>query len=409
MLKRIGLPMNLTAAEQMLLKALRAALRGESVEEEHSAGDWEALMALSAAHKVLPLVGEAVYACPSAREVWSRYKARSIAQVTAQTVKSCQFMALYDRMRQEGLHPLVVKGIVCRALYPRGDHRISGDEDLFVPDGEFSACCEALRRSGLVPTGDEEGFEVGWRREGSPLYIELHRRLFAPDAGAYGELERFFDASRRVSYPVEGGSVDSLTPHDHMLYLLLHAYKHFIHSGFGIRQVCDIGLWAKVYGAGIDWERLYEQCGKAHALTFSAAVFQIARRYLGVELALPRRWEAISTDCEPMLRDLLGAGIYGSAQRSRLHSATVTLGTVESQRKAGRGGMLGSLFPSRRSMEGKYPVLKKHPWLLPGAWCLRLVRYGAGTLTAGKENSAAEALRIARERTELLRFYDIIE
>ena len=37
---------------------------------------------------------------------------------------------LFDKMRQNGLTPLIVKGIVCRDLYPNPDLRTSNDEDL---------------------------------------------------------------------------------------------------------------------------------------------------------------------------------------------------------------------------------------------------------------------------------------
>lgn len=33
---------------------------------------------------------------------------------------------------------------------------------------------------------------------------------------------------------------------DHLFYLICHALKHFYHSGFGIRQVCDILLFAAI-------------------------------------------------------------------------------------------------------------------------------------------------------------------
>ena len=36
-----------------------------------------------------------------------------------------------------------------------------------------------------------------------------------------------------------------LAPTDHLLCLLCHAYKHFLYAGFGIRHVCDIGIFAE--------------------------------------------------------------------------------------------------------------------------------------------------------------------
>ena len=405
----------LTAAQALLLQALGTALRGESAawSEEIPEENWTELVSLSTAHKVLPLVAEAVYTSPAAARYsgMPQLKRMTVGQVMAQSAKTYEFLSLYDTLVARGLHPLVVKGIVCRSLYPNPDHRISGDEDLYVPEGEFEACCEIFRELGMTPgTEDMAAFEIGWRKVGSPLYIELHKHLFGPEDSAYGQLAALFDHSREriASYTVEGGrQVSSLCPHDHGLYLLLHAYKHFLYSGFGIRQVCDIGMWLARYAGSIDWQRLYDQCSQTRTLIFSAAVMRIAQEYLGIRLELPSNWAAIETDCLPMLKDLLAAGVYGTADLSRQHSAVMTLGAVEAQRGNKRPGIGAALFPPKEKLEGRFPVLKKKPWLLPVMWCVRLAKYGVET--AQKDSNTAETLQVAKERIALLRQYKIIE
>lgn len=111
--------------------------------------------------------------------------------------------------------------------------------------------------------------------------------------------------------PVEIDGLLTMPPHEHLLYLLLHAYKHFVRSGIGLRQFCDIGLWARAYHNEIDWQRLYEQCESVHAATFAAAAFRIARDDLGIEFDLPAPWDG-SIDVEPLLHDTLCGGVYGS-------------------------------------------------------------------------------------------------
>lgn len=106
-----------------------------------------------------------------------------------------------------------------------------------------------------------------YTKDGSPLYIELHRHLFDSAEDAHDELKHFFADLN----PVEIDGFLAMPPHEHLLYLLLHAYKHFVRSGIGLRQFCDIGLWARAYHAEIDWQRLHEQCESVHAATFAAA------------------------------------------------------------------------------------------------------------------------------------------
>lgn len=403
--------MDLTRNEQTFLKILQAALRGAKAAPADLAADmdWNWLIRMAVQHKLLPMIVSALPAelLPNARTL----KQNVLRQVGAQTMKSSEFLALYTAMRDAGFHPLVVKGIVCRGIYPQGDLRPSSDEDLYVPDEEFAACCGFLRGRGMEPTGadDPDAYEIGWRKPGSQLYIELHRRLFPPDSRAYGDLEGFFDlsAGEAAVYPTElGPVVYSLSPHDHMLYLLLHAYKHFLHSGFGIRQVCDIGLWAREYRDRIDWDRLARQCEACNAQKFAAAVLGIASYDLDISAELPPVWQAPEDFCRPLLADVLTGGIYGASDSDRQHSSTVTLQAVEADRSGLRSSIWKSVFLNLADMEKKYPYLKKYPMLLPAAWIQRIFRYLKEKRDGGSPISAS--ITIGNERVRLLRLYGII-
>ena len=146
-----------------------------------------------------------------------------------------------------------------------------------------------------------------------------------------------------------------MPPHEHLLYLLLHAYKHFVRSGIGLRQFCDIGLWARAYHGEIDWQRLPEQCESVHAATFAAVAFRIARDYLGIEFDLPAPWSE-AVDVEPLLHATLCGGVYGSNDLTRLHSSTVTLNAVKASRTGGEERRLADGVPQARVSGTALPV-----------------------------------------------------
>lgn len=205
--------------------------------------------------------------------------------------------------------------------------------------------------------------EVSYTKSDSPLYIELHRHLFDSSEDAHDELNHFFASLK----PVETDSFLAMPPHEHLLYLIPHAYKHFVRSGIGLRQFCDIGLWAREYHGEIDWRRLHDQCVSVHAATFAAASFRIARDDLGVEFDLPAPWSD-AVDAEPLLHDSLCGGVYGSNDLTRLQSSTVTLNAVKAGQTGEKSGVLRTVFPKREYLERRYPYLKKRPYLLPVAW-----------------------------------------
>lgn len=400
--------MTLTATETQFLHIAKVAVSGGEIPAENV--DWSAVFALAGQQKLTPLLFEAARKAPAAAEnaaLFAAVKQQVIGQVLHQTLRAAEFAALYGDLRAAGLHPVVVKGQLCSRLYPLQDHRISADDDLYIPEAEFPACHARLLANGLTTDTPADELaaadEVSYTKEGSPLYIELHRHLFDSSEDAHDDLNRFF----ADLHPVEIDGFLAMPPHEHLLYLILHAYKHFVRSGIGLRQFCDIGLWARAYHDQIDWLRLHDQCRTVHAATFAAAAFCIAANDLGIELDLPAPWED-TMDVVPLLHDTLCGGVYGSNDYMRLHASTVTLNAARASRTGGRSSVLRTMFPPRSALARRYPYLKKHTWLLPAAWAQRLAHY-AREKRQTTADSAAGSLRLARERIELMKQYDILE
>lgn len=391
--------------------------------EELESQDWVVLFRIATTHQVLPLIYEAVYDCPAARnmepQVFMSAKQQTIRSVMLQTMKTNEFLGLFQHLQKAGVQALVVKGIVCRNLYPNPDYRMSGDEDVLIPEEEFELCHQAMLDYGMHPADSTQDIqfehEVPYGKPGSPIYIELHKCLFPPESTAYGDLNRFFKNvhDRAIKLSIDGKQVVTMGYTDHLFYLICHAFKHFLHSGFGIRQVCDIVLFANAYGREVNWTKILVQCREIHADLFTAALFQIGQKYLTfdpVQSGYPQEWQEIQVDEQLMLDDLLDAGIYGDGTMSRKHSSNITLNAVSSEKQGKKAGhsVLKTLFPSVQNMEGRYPYLKKRPYLLPVAWITRIMKYHQETKKS-QDNDAAQAVSIGNQRIELFREYHILD
>lgn len=411
--------------EKLFMEALKASLNNKKVSWDFTISQetWRAIFELSIAQKVLPLIFEAVYTCPAIRgtdfEFYKLVKRLCIENMLVQTRKSAEFLQLYQALEEEGIHPLVVKGVVCRELYPKPDLRASADEDLWVTEQDFLKTAKFFENHGLHRTeGDrnpETADEIGFLSEKGGAYIELHRSLFSRESELWSALNQIFEdaQSTSVTVAVQGVEVHTMEPTMHLLYLICHAFKHFLHSGFGIRQVCDMVMFANAYGSEIDWQWLFAQCKEFHAEVFTAALFKIGKNYLNFneeKACYPKEWLKLGVDETDLLLELLDSGIYGGSTMSRKHSGTMTLEAAAAKKqgkKRGRG-VAASLFPQAKSLEGKYTYLKKHPYLLPVAWSERLIRYCYETCTV-REDNALETVKIGRQRIELLKKYGVLE
>lgn len=151
--------------QQLFLQALKAALKNEQVDwnDKIDAQEWLELFQMAQVHQILPMIYEAVYRCPAAQEadpqIMGPAKAQMVRTVIMQTQKTGEFVPLYRYLSSEGICPLVVKGIICRNIYPNPDYRISGDEDLLIRPEDFRRCHELLLSYGMQVAEQEMSME----------------------------------------------------------------------------------------------------------------------------------------------------------------------------------------------------------------------------------------------------------
>ena len=386
---------------------------------DYSAEEWRELFEMAARQELLPMVLEACLSCASQKNLErgerKKWRDAAVSIAVRQIVQTNELLTLILHAQDRGLDPIVVKGIVCRVLYPKPYLRFSVDEDIFIKPEESGAWHDFLLSEGydLSRHGEDADrlAEPSFHKEGSALCIELHKYLFPPDSEAFKELNRYFSDAydHTVTVSVEDVTFKTLLPTDHFLFLILHAYKHFLYSGFGIRQVMDMSVFIGRYGQEINWKYIRKCCDEVHADVFAAAVLKIAEKYLGLP-AIPEEFGRLAegVDEEPLLADMISGGLYGVSNMARAHSSNITLKAAEDQKTGRRSLLPKTLFPGIGYLKLHFPYARKYPLLLPAAWLHRIVKYLAKDRD-GRSGNPLETLKIGRERVELLKKYGIID
>ncbi len=398
----------------LLLAALRAAIKDDTFPEKITQEELIALYRLSKSHDVLPLVTEALWKTGAIDEKkLALFISGAKKAIVGQAQRTGSFLLLYTSLQEKGLSPAVLKGIVCRSLYPIPEQRPSIDEDLLVAPEEFSSLDKALQEYGMTPEKRNEDDitpdERAYSDSNGSLVIEVHTTPFSTENIAYCELNTLFAGAldRTIEKQIEGITVRMLSPTDHLLYLICHAYKHLLYSGVGIRQVCDICLSAEEYAGEIEWGTLKEKCASERILRFAAGLFRIGEIHLG--FSMPKEFAGIEVDETALLEDILSGGVYGTNDIDRTHSSTITLEAVASQRIGRRNhGIWKTLLPERKYMEMKYSYVKRHPWLIPVSWLQRIGLYISRT-DKRHAKDPRKSMQIGKQRVALLREYGIID
>lgn len=409
----------MTAAELKFLELIKDHLKGRS-SDLSSFLEWQELLNLASIHNLFPVIYEQIYKTPEflklPAEVREGARKRTMESAMLQTIRTEAFLQIYEGLCLAGVRPFILKGLICRQLYPRPDYRMSSDEDLLIQKEEFAICDEFLLSRGFtrdeLKSGEEKD-EVSYLNRNTGVYLEIHMALF-PAAeeglGRYGNLNSEFEGvfNRVKEVELDGRKIYTLSDTDHIFYLFCHALKHFLHAGFGIRQLCDIMLMAQAYRNSIDWNCLKIKIKSLELLEFFGSIVEIGDKYLDIrtkELSDLKEGMKLPDNLD-LLEDLLDGGVFGSSTLGRTHSANMTLAAA-----SGRNGFFVSLFPGREYMKQKFPFLQKYPWLYPIACMLRMWQYGKKVLAVRKSGQKIEtdSVKIGRQRIKMMRKYGVIE
>lgn len=292
-------------------------------------------------------------------------EARPIVQSLEATLHAIDMVQVYEgpvllrRMTEQSIPCIPLKGWVIRDAYPLPHLRNMGDLDLLIP-------------SEWLPEAEQVMLELGYVREqehftdyhvcySKPpcLTVELHIRLTAEEHCPV------LDTVWERAVVQEDGHFH-LSNEDCYLFLIYHAAKHVILGGIGLRYIMD--LWVLLnhfarHSIPIQREQVTEGLNQLGLTSFAAYSEQLAADWFG---APAMSLAAATGDAEAMhlwRECVLSSGAFGGAVSSYQNQL------------AGLSALplaIAKIFPARKQMEIRYPVLRQKHWLLPKFWIVRL-------------------------------------
>ncbi len=409
----------LDKAESGFLHILSSCINNTAVPQMNLCQqEWEEVVRIARAHNVFPLIFEKASENESFVSLpeYQQYAFEVMSIVAGQARRTEAFLSLYKEFVKADIHPIVMKGLICRQLYEEYcDHRPSGDEDILIQKSEFELVQQILVKNGYYPDHEnikveqlEDLQEVTFFNTVIGLSIEVHVNPIGHEDNWRRQLNDCFKNvfQNRIDEVVDDVAITTMGYTDHMLFLILHAFKHLTAGGFGIRQVLDILIYAEKYESVCNWEHLCEVLTGLKAELFLQDLFYIGEKYLGFHME-----GASESNCpDDLLAEILSCGVFGNATQAQRTATQMTSSAMQSKRKDNFSNLstwFYTVFPAKSQMLSFHPELQEKPWLLPVCWVKRWGRFLAHNKANGG-NLAAESMKISKRRIELLKKYDIL-
>ena len=283
----------ISLSEQQLLTLVKASLWQRPADEtvfSKEAIDWQKISQLALEQTVGILTFEAVLSLsPNLRpsKEWI-HKAFAFIERNRRThvlLDRCVAESV-EKLRDEGIDTVLLKGQAYARAYPRPDMRQCGDIDLYVGEDSYLPAYSAIKKFGwerevrFLPKTKH----YGCRLHG--IHIELHRIAgLLPSRSADRGFQQWSQSQLKESTTnliIGGTAVKVPTPLFDVVFVFMHLYLHFLSGGIGLRHICDWTMLLHKHSDDIDTEELEKRLNQFHLMRAWKIFAPIAVEHLGL-------------------------------------------------------------------------------------------------------------------------------
>lgn len=282
--------------------------------------------------------------------------------------------ALYQYLNENQIDFLPLKGIILKDYYIDPCTREFADNDILFPNDK-SDLIKAffVNRDYKVEMFKRTNHDIYLK---APFYnFEMHRDLFFDVEGNEKNITYFKEPLK--SAPVKEGYEHYLSNEDFYIYFTAHSYKHYRHSGCGIRTLIDYYVFLK--NNKLDFEYINNELAKLNLVDFSNQISSLSLKVFNNE--------PLTKEEEEMLLYIASSGTYGTIE----HSAEKGV-----QEKGKFRYLMSRLFPPYSFYKTTYPWAYKCPILIPLAWLMRFFRI----LFTNPRKATQEIKAISKQKKE---------
>lgn len=350
---------------------------------------WNKIIDLAKSHHVEVMIFEAASKLPDeikpSSAVLQRLEQEAMSFIIQDANQISEVEALMRAFDKQRLPAIMLKGWIMKDLYPRTDMRSRADTDIFIHSEDEPKIHQIIMSYGYRNNGFGEKKDTVYNKDPF-ITLEMHKNLFMYE----DEWNKVFNDANGNMYI--WNRIEKLDRYNHVykmdvdlyyVYHIAHMVKHLISGGggIGIKSILDLWLYRSANEERMDLARIDADLKTLGLTQFADTVYKLACAWFAGE-GIHYSNDSIQKFGEYIIE----CGAYG-------HSDNFVANN-EAMRDAKKPTRIGYLFrrafPSKSSMEKRFPKIKQHPVMLPYYWAKRLWYSGVHRRTEvkGEVNSA---------------------
>ena len=274
--------------------------------------------------------------------------------------KANMFETISQKLSENKIPHMPVKGWYVRTLYPVPELRPFGDIDILINKQDRQKTDEIFTKNGYSV---KENWEPTYTYDKGLLRCEVHTELMDSDLGKGEQVIVYFSDALKTAEKDVG---ERFSPQKdlHLIYLFCHLAKHLYSGGAGIRMYMDIALFLKANTGTLDFDRIYKDFKTLRLDLFYKTVISACSTWFQIDL--PFKINDVNPDSLDALKEYtFGADLFGKTRDKSIIS-------LRNNESGSKGSVLkDTLFPSSKKIEERYKFIKGRKYFLPLAWIAR--------------------------------------
>lgn len=342
------------------IKLIGAVLNGECPPAAPQNLDWYALKSVTEKHCISNIAAYAIgkISEPVPDDIKSYYSEIILQSLAKEAQTDVEITLLASAFGNAEIPYMILKGYVIKHLYPQPNMRSMGDVDILVGEN-IDKAQEVMNKCGFSLKGRENLHDHYIKKPA--LNIELHRSLVDEElTEMYSYFGVGFDRARLAEDSQYGYE---LSKEDFYIFLIAHMAKHFKRCGTGIRSVADVWVYNQAYGKSLNREYLNAEFEKLGLLKFCQTIEKLSDEWFSknADFSLDSVGEYI-----------VFSGVYGNIHNLELNRFLQAEASDGSYSANKLKYVLKNIFPGLKYMSARYKTIKKHKFLLPIFWVIRI-------------------------------------
>lgn len=208
-----------------------------------------------------------------------------------ETLKNVLYMrqsgALLQRLEQENIVPLTLKGLSIARLYANPKHRFMCDLDIYVKPDQWARAKACLLQLGYIQAEEDNynNLHVKFEKQHA-VAVELHRNLINSDQLGRRNKAEWYEQlwQRKKSVTLEEFRFYAMSMEDELIHQVTHFAAHFVYYGTKLKHLFEMALIIRSAEPNFDWHYVENTLRTIEMFDFAALLFTVCRQLFSIDV-----------------------------------------------------------------------------------------------------------------------------